>query len=504
MSEGRARHWLASSAEARRVDQRALDQGLSTLLLMENAGRGATDVVRARHGDALARPLVIGGVGQNGGDAWVVARHLLSHGVRPRVALLGPRGSVKGDAATNLAALGAYGVSIVDVTGRDVLRALLDGASLIVDGIFGTGLTRPIEGWTAEAFEMLDATGLPVVALDLPSGISADTGAVMGVALHAATTITFGVDKRGLHQHPGVDHAGHVLVESLGIPEAAATNVERLVAHDLARLVPLRARDAHKGIAGHVLVVAGSPGHTGAALLAALGSQRMGAGLVTIAARGAARAALDAKVIEAMTVEVPEALEAGVAAVLRECTGKKSAVVGPGLGLDATAQAYAIRLALELPVPAVIDADALTALAADPGALKSARGPRVLTPHPGEAARLLGSTSSAVQVDRYAAAVALAERTGQVVILKGARTIVAAPGGRMAVIAAGTPALASGGTGDVLAGATAAMLATAEPFDAACAAALAHGDAAERAAATDRGLLAREVADALPRALADR
>ncbi len=496
---------LATSAQARRVDELAASRGLSTLVLMENAGRGASDVILARHGDLLARPLIVGGVGQNGGDAWVVARHLLARGVRPRVALLGGRERVKGDAAVNLAVLSAHGVPVADVSSRDGLAALLDGASIVIDGIFGTGLARAIEGFLAQAIQQIDGAETPIVALDLPSGISADTGAVMGVALHARTTITFGLDKRGLQQHPGVDHAGHVVVESLGALHAEPTGCVRLDASDLASLVLPRAADAHKGTAGHVLVVAGAPGHTGAALLAALGAQRMGAGLVTIAARGAARAALDAKVVEAMTVEIPEALEAGVAAVQRECARKNAAVVGPGLGLDATSQAYALRLALELTLPAVLDADALTALATDPSALRASRGPRVLTPHPGEAARLLGISTAAVQVDRYAAAHALAERTGHVAVLKGARTIVAEPGGRMAVIAAGTPALGSGGTGDVLAGATGAMLAGgSEPFDAACAAALAHARAGELAARFDRGLLAHEVADALPRALADR
>ncbi|MFO0680803.1 MAG: NAD(P)H-hydrate dehydratase [Sandaracinus sp.] len=495
---------LATSAEARRVDAIAVERGLSTLVLMENAGRGATDVIATRHADALARPLIVGGVGQNGGDAWVVARHLAARGVTPRVALVGPRSAVKGDAAANLATLEAHGVRVLDVARLDGLRALLDGATLVVDGIFGTGLSRPVEGWLAEVITTLDGAGLPVVALDLPSGISADTGQILGAALRARTTITFGVDKRGLHQYPGADHAGDVFVETLGLPSIPTTGVELLERGSLVHLLRARAADAHKGSTGHVLVVAGSPGRTGAALLAGRGAQRMGAGLVTLAARGAARTALDAKVLEAMTVEVPEALEAGVAAVLRECAGKKAAVVGPGLGLDAAAQALARRLALELPVPTVLDADALTALAADPGALRGATAPRVLTPHPGEAARLLGVTPGAIQADRHAAAAELATRTGQVVVLKGAGSLVAEPSGRARVCGVGTPALASGGTGDVLAGACGAMLVTLDPFDAASAAVLAHARAGELAAKADRGLLASEVADALPDAVAER
>jgi NAD(P)H-hydrate epimerase len=496
--------WLATAAQARSVDARAASKGLSTLVLMENAGRGATEVILDRHRDALARPLIVGGVGQNGGDAWVVARHLLARGVRPRVALVGARAKVQGDAAINLDTLIAHGGTVIDATSRDTLLALVDGATLIVDGLFGTGLTRAIAGFEAEAITLLDGARLPIAALDLPSGIAADTGNVLGAALHAATTITFGLDKRGLHQSPGADHAGHVVVEGLGIPDLEPTRCSLIAQHDLASLVPLRPRDAHKGTAGHVLVVAGAPGRTGAALLASLGAQRMGAGLVSIAARGAARAALDAKVVEAMTIEVPEALEAGVAAILRECGGKQSALVGPGLGLDATAQSLAMRLALELPLPAVIDADALTAVASDASLIRSARAPRVFTPHPGEAARLLGSTNGDVQRDRHAAAEALAAKTGHVVVLKGAGTIIASPDGRSAVCANGTPALASGGTGDVLAGAIAALLATLEPFDAACAGVVAHARAGEIAALGDRGILAREVADALPRALMTR
>lgn len=498
------RRWLATAVEARAVDARASAHGVSTLVLMENAARGAADVVVSRHAERLGRPLVVGGVGQNGGDAWALARHLVARGARPRVARIGSRSAVSGDALANLVALEAYGIPVAEIGDEAGLAALLDGATLVVDGIFGTGLRRPIEGWTAEAITRIDRAGVPIVALDLPSGIAADTGQVLGVALHAATTITFGVDKRGLHQFPGVDHAGDVVVERLGIPEETTTRCELLRASDVSRLIRPRAQDAHKGTAGHVLVVAGAPGKTGAALLAALGAQRMGAGLVTIAARGAARAALDAKVVEAMTLEVPEALEAGLAVVIRESSGKRAAVIGPGLGLDATTRAFALRLALEVPIPAVLDADALTAVAGDATALRSAAAPRVLTPHPGEAARLLGGTGALVQGDRFAAAATIAERTGQVVVLKGARTVVAAPDGRSAVIAAGTPALGAGGTGDVLAGAIGALLERGDPFDAACAGALAHAVAGEHAAVADRGLLAREVADALPRALMTR
>lgn len=485
------------------MDARAIAAGVPGRVLMENAGRGATDVLFARMRDRLARPLVVGGRGQNGGDAWVVARHLFARGVRSDVVLLGDPAKVPGDARTNLDALRGLGVDVraIGEGDLDALEAVAARASVIVDGVFGTGLDRAIEGFRADALRRLAASGVPSLALDLPSGVDADTGAVLGVVLPARVTVTFGVHKRGLHQHPGVDHAGEVVLADIGVPPPASAGAALLETADLARLVAPRAPDAHKGSAGHVAIFAGSPGRTGAALLSGLGAMRAGAGLVTLAPRGPARAALDAKVVELMTTEIPEALEAGVAAALRECEQRDAAVLGPGLGTDATARAYAQRLAVQAEIPMVLDADALTAVAADPGVLAGARRARVLTPHPGEAARLLGSTSAEVQAGRYRAAEALAARTGQVVVLKGARTIVAAPG-RLAVCRAGTPALGVAGTGDVLSGVIAAMLASIDDaFDAACAGVLAHALAGELAAVSDRGLFAREVADAVPRAI---
>lgn len=501
---------LLGRDESRAIDAAAISAGVPGLVLMENAGRGAADVLASRMaGERLRAPLVVGGLGQNGGDAWVLARHLLVRGIRAEVALLGDPAKVTGDARTNLDALRGLGVD-VQVLGAgelDRLEAMAARASVIVDGIFGTGLDRAIEGFRADAIARLARAVAPSFALDLPSGIDADTGAVLGVVLPAAITATFAAHKRGLHQHPGVDHAGDVVCVDIGVPAPSAragtsSQAVLLERGDLAALVPPRARDAHKGSAGHVAVFAGSPGRTGAALLAGVGAMRAGAGLVTLAPRGPARAALDAKVVELMTTEIPEALEAGVAAALRECAGRASGVLGPGLGLDATARAFATRVAVEAPIPLVIDADALTALATDPAALRQARAPRVLTPHPGEAGRLLAIGTAEVQAARYRAAEQLAARTGQVVVLKGARTIVASPG-RLAVCPAGTPALGVAGTGDVLSGIVAAMLAAIEdPFDAACAAVLAHAIAGELAAESDRGLLAHEVADAVPRALA--
>lgn len=500
---------LLSRSEARACDATLIAAGVPGIVLMENAGRAATDLLAREMNAHLARPLVVGGVGQNGGDAWVIARQLLTRGIASDVILVGDASRVAGDAAIALTALRALGCDPL-VLGADAdlasLAPLLARASLVVDGLFGTGLDRPLTGLAHAVITELDRVDVPRVALDLPSGICADTGRVLGAALRADLTLTFHAHKRGLHLADGLRLAGRVLVADIGTPPPRSADAWLVGERELAITSSERATDAHKGTAGHVLVIAGSPGKTGAALLSGLGAIRAGAGLVTLAARGAARAALDAKVIELMTREVPEALEAGVGVVMSDASRATSAVLGPGLGLDEGARAFVRRLAIELPVPTVLDADALRTIAED-GSLASlsrAASSRVLTPHPAEAAALLGVTTEAVQSDRFAAASRLASASRQCVVLKGARTIVAGPDGSIVVCDRGTPALGVAGTGDVLAGVIAGFLAgtrsaTAQTtFDHAWRGVVAHALAGERAAAgRDRGLLASEVAEAV-------
>ncbi|HJL02528.1 MAG TPA: NAD(P)H-hydrate dehydratase [Polyangiaceae bacterium LLY-WYZ-15_(1-7)] len=491
---------LLTRAAVRAVDAAAVEKGVAGLVLMENAGRGAAEALVERFPERLARVVCVGGPGQNGGDAWVVARHLRLRGHAPRAVVVAKdEAKIGGDARPNLDALRALGVE-VEVVGPG-LTPDLDDATLLVDGLFGTGLDRPIEGGFAELVEAMNRAAAPIVALDLPSGIDADTGRVLGVATRAALTVTFAAQKRGLHQHPGAGHAGEVRVAQIGVPLSVSSEAEApaglLEAADVAGWVAPRAADAHKGTAGHVLVVAGAPGKTGAAVLAGRGALRGGAGLVTIGTR--AQAEVDAKVRELMSAPV-----ADVQALAGESEGKAARVVGPGLGLDEAGRALAVVAGANGAMPTVLDADALTAWA-DEGleGLREAAGPRVLTPHPGEAGRLLGSDAAAVQADRYAAASEIAARSGQVTVLKGAGTIVAHPDGRLRVCGEGTPALGVAGTGDVLAGVLGALLASGlDAFDAAAAGVWLHAKAGEHAAVADRGLLAGEVADALPAVLA--
>ncbi len=485
---------LLTRAEARAFDQSAVERGVASLLLMENAGRGAVDAMVARGFD-LSGAVIVGGVGQNGGDGWVIARRLLTLGFSPRVIIVGDPAYVSGDAAENLRAL----QKLVPLeVARDGFAASLAEHSVVVDALFGTGLSRPLRGVYLEAVDAIaQVERARVVALDLPSGVHADTGAVLPRAAHAALTVTFAAHKRGLHQYPGADFTGEVVVVDIGVPAPDAGDAWLLRRDDVVAIP--RAGDAHKGTAGHCVVVGGGEGKVGAALLAAHGAYRAGAGYVTVTSRAEARAAIDARVVEVMSA-APDDVVAFV-------EGKGACVVGPGLGLGEEERGLALTLAKTVPNATVLDADALTAIAEDDGLemLKSAP-PRVLTPHPKEAARLLRCETREVQANRFAAARAIAERSGQVVILKGAKTIVATAGEPPRVVPFGTPAMGVAGSGDVLAGITAAFLGqrsgTGAAFESATQGALVHALAGERAAIGDRGLLAREIADAVPRVLA--
>lgn len=493
---------LLTREAVRAVDHDAVDRFLvPSLLLMENAGAGATQVLLSACGARAARALVIGGVGQNGGDAWVVARQLLVRGMKPRCFLVGDPDKVKGDARVNLQALTALGVAVTacDETQLPTLRAAAAEAEVIVDGLFGTGLDRELTGLYAGVVEIVNQSEAPAFALDLPSGIDANTGQIWGAAVRAHWTATFAAHKRGLHQFPGVEHAGEVTCVSIGVPLDPTSPCGLIEAKDVTAVLPARPLDAHKGDNGRILILAGSAGKTGAAMLSALGAMRSGAGLVTIATDALTRRALDQKIVEVMTAELPE--QDALAAALDLCAGQHAAVVGPGLGLSPDKRAFAQGLAKDLPVPCVLDADALTAIGRGVNALREAAGPRVLTPHPGEASRLLGRSVAEVESDRYASALRLAQESGQVVVLKGARTVVASPSGSVRVCRSGTPALGSGGTGDVLSGVIAALCVQLDPFEAAWAGVELHARAGSLAARGDRGLLASEVAAHVPLAL---
>lgn len=494
---------LLSRAQIRAFDAYAIERcAVPSLILMENAARGATDVlVSELLGSAKNKTVtLLCGTGNNGGDGFAMARRLLVLGAKPMVFLFGAESALTPDAKANAEAFRGVGGAIAE--GSPSIDAVLASSDAIVDALFGTGLSRPLEGDVLAVVEKLAPHRAKVFAVDIPSGLDADRGVVLGACVRAAVTVTFAHWKLGLATPVGAECTGRVFVRDIGVPASLVSEVgptaDLLVGSDIAPLFPPREATAHKYTAGHVGVLAGSLGKVGAAKLVARGAHRAGAGAVTVATWSGTE---DGEWLETMSAQLRrESIDADVDAFVQ----RKSAIVcGPGFGLDADAKRATVRL-LGNDVKTVLDADALTLFAGDVGALAVAKGRLVITPHTAEAARLLGKDVAAVEADRFAAARALASLTGAAVLLKGAHTIVA-DGVRVAVIEAGSVALATAGSGDVLAGVCGALLSSLSPFDAACAAAHLHGRSGERweAAHADRGMLAGDIADGIPDALAE-
>jgi NAD(P)H-hydrate epimerase len=511
---------VLTADEMRRADHHTIEEvGLPGPVLMENAGAAVAQVVDERF-PAARRVVVLCGRGNNGGDGFVVARRL---GPRAEAILLGDRDAVKGDARTHLVACERSGGRVTVVADEAAwarARARVEEADVVVDAVLGTGLRSAPSGFAADAVAVILGrfeAGVPVVAVDLPSGLPSDGGLVTWPAARATVTVTFAAPKQGHVLPPACHHVGELVVADIGISAqsvaAAGPSLFLLEDEDAAAAFPLRRREAHKGDFGHVLVVAGSVGKTGAAVLAAGGALRAGAGLVTVATPEPCLAVVAAARPEAMTEPLAAtpggAIDEAALPRLLELAAERDAVVlGPGIGQDPRTRALVRGLVRACPVPLVVDADGLNALAplaGEAGALDRLRreAATVLTPHPGEMARLLGLRTSEVQHDRPGAAVALARETGAVVILKGERTVVAEPSGRAAVAGTGNPGMATGGTGDVLAGVVGSLLARHGALLSATAAAFVHGQAGDIAARErgEEGLTAGDVVDALPAAI---
>ena len=477
---------------------------------MENAGRGAADLIArelqlAPH--SAARVVIVCGAGNNGGDGFVVARRLLTLGADPRVYLLVKAERLTGDALSNYQAFVGVGGSVTELGPNQlsVLGLALESARAVVDAVFGTGLDREITGFLRYAIEFMNGARCPVFALDTPSGIDADTGAVLGVAVRAHATITFAHPKLGLLTPSGLEHAGKLHTVDIGVPNTGLAQVgysaEIVEASDVLSALVRRSVSTHKGSAGRVTVIAGSPGKIGAALLVAQGAIRAGAGLVTIAALPDTAALLDQRVLEVMTARIdPARIEDSLDELLERAD---SIAIGPGLGLDATARRIVDHVALRVKKTKVVDADAISHFAGRAEALRGAPGEIVLTPHSGEMARIASGSSEAVEADRFGTLARAVALTGSVVLLKGHRTLVGAPEERVAINVTGSGVLATGGSGDVLTGILAAFGTLLDARRAAYAAAYVHGLAGERRAlqGVDRGVLAHEIADEVPFAL---
>ncbi|MEJ2631811.1 MAG: NAD(P)H-hydrate dehydratase [Acidihalobacter sp.] len=468
---------LYTADQARAVDRRAIDQlGIPGYTLMQRAGQAAFEALQ-RHWPQARRLCAVCGSGNNGGDGLVVARLARAAGLDVSVVLLGKGPREGGEASQALADWRATGG---DVSAFD---GVLPTADVYVDGLFGIGLTRAPEGVWAQAIEAL--AGRAVLALDVPSGLDADTGAAPGAVVNADVTVSFILRKRGLYTGVGPDCAGERLFADLGVPESARTESEaRTFLRQAPRALPARRRAAHKGDNGHVLIVGGAPGMSGAARLAGEAALRCGAGLVTVATHSQHAGWLNVGRWELMVRGVESAVELGrlfeVANVI---------AVGPGLGRDPWGRGLWQRV-LDARCPLVVDADALNLLADMP----TKRGNWVLTPHPGEAGRLLGRTTGQVQADRFSAVEELGRRYGGTCVLKGAGSLVHADGVTM-VCAAGNPGMATAGMGDALTGVIAGLIAQGmAPVEAAREGVCLHAAAGDAAAHEgEHGLLAGDL-----------
>lgn len=469
---------LVTANEMQEMDQKTIHSfGIPGLVLMENAGRGAVRVLLSKINSKDTQKIaVLAGRGNNGGDGFVMARYLLEKGYRITVFLLAPKEVVKGDAKVNMQLFeklcdqspDAALVEIKTAAEFKTNRSRLLHHDLFIDAVLGTGLNADLRGLIRDAVELMNSSGKPVFSVDIPSGLNADTGKPMGTAVKAFATATFAFAKAGHLLYPGNLHTGELSIIDIGIPKFIAheknIRLSLIERTEIAALFPPREFDSHKGSFGHLLVIAGSTGKTGAAALCANAAMRCGTGLVSLGVAESLNPVMESLVLEPMTHALPEnekgfLSENCLKDILALLTGKQALAIGPGLGTRKGTATLVRELVVQSPVPLVLDADAVNCLAEDPEILKKKSRPAILTPHPGEMARLCRLSTPDVQADRIGTARKFAAEFDIILILKGARTVIALPDGRAFINPTGNPGMASGGMGDVLTGMVSGFLA---------------------------------------------
>ena len=509
---------IVTGTEMQALDRRTITEAhVPSTVLMERAGEGIVRHLEEHCGPVRGKTIaILCGKGNNGGDGLVVARLLHRRRARIHVVLLTPVTDLGRDAATMYRRL-------VRVTGRtaiirfrsaDQVRPLLASSDILIDALLGTGLSSVVTETYREAIELINSAGKPVIAVDIPSGLHADTGAILGQAIRATLTIACGLPKLGLYVGAGIDQAGAIRVVDIGIPPAYVDAIESrtlLLTSDCAfQSLPERAPSSHKGSFGHAGIIAGSVGKTGAAALAARAALRVGAGLVTVGTPSSVNDVLEAKLLEAMTMSLPETkartlARSGLDRVVAFIQARTAIAIGPGLSTHHETVELVQSLMKHLDRPSVLDADALNALAGRASLLTECNTPPILTPHPGEMARLeVDATTQSVNADRIGTARRFAQERGVFVVLKGARTVIARPDGLVAICPTGNPGMATAGTGDVLTGMIVGLLAQRVPaWEAACAATYFHGSAGDLASQHlgQPGMLAGDLIAQIPYAL---
>lgn len=507
---------VTTAEQMQELDRKAIEiYRIPGIVLMENAGRGAAEeILKAFPEMKKKRVAIISGKGNNGGDGFVIARYLMNRGVSVRVFLLTEPKALRGDAETNYFIFHRMKGEVIPVpSSKEYQKAKkeIEKADLLVDAIFGTGLDAEVRGYYREVIDHLNTLQKPIVAVDIPSGLSADTGKPLGTAIRATLTLTFGLPKIGLLISPGVEYVGTLKVIDIGFPnrliEEEQIQTYLIEKEEIYKWLSIPRRlDTHKGDYGHLLVIAGSVGKTGAAAMACEAALRMGAGLVTLAIPKSLNPIMEMKLTEVMTEPLPETQKQTLSLkayspLLRLCENKKAVLIGPGIGTHPETQTLILKLIKTLNLPMILDADGLNALATQ-AKFPSLNHPLfILTPHPGEMARLIHSTSKEVQENRIGISRAFSTSNRVYLVLKGFRTLIATPTGDIYINPTGNPGLASGGTGDVLSGMIGGLICQGfDPLSSLQAAVYLHGLAGDEVAKEmgEKSLVATDLIKKIP------
>ncbi|MEE9258432.1 MAG: NAD(P)H-hydrate dehydratase [Nitrospinaceae bacterium] len=508
---------IATASEMQAIDRRAIEEyGVPGAVLMENAGLGIFTALEETFSRLREKSVVVfSGKGNNGGDGFVVARHLFNLGAQVQALLLGKRSGLKDDALLNAEAADKLGIPIseVDESNLDSAADILCGSDIVIDAIFGTGLTKPASGLYERAIKKINQLGKYVVAVDIPSGIDSDTGQLMGPHVTADLTLTLGMMKRSHVLYPAAEAMGQVRLVDIGLPSAAVEaqpiGVRVPEEEDIQALFKTRAPDSHKGTYGHVLVIAGSRGKGGAAGLAALAALRAGCGLVTLALPESCQKALEFYPLEVMTVPVPET-ESGCMDIkaldllLEHSRDKSTVAIGPGISTSPETVELLGKLLPAMECPLVIDADGLNCMEHRQQLLGKLPVDTVLTPHPKEMSRISGLDTAEIQKDRIGTASAFAREHSVCLVLKGAASVIADKDGTVCINPTGNAGMATGGSGDVLTGIIAGCIAQGmKPAQAAVAGTYLHGLAGDIYAGeqSETSLIAGDLLRTLPESL---
>lgn len=507
--------YLVTAGEMQEMDRMTIESfGIPGRVLMENAGRGATQMLLDLFPDIRKKKVgVMAGRGNNGGDGFVIARYLFGCGVDVTVYLLARKNQIKGDAEANLSLISRLGVRVEEIPSQsdfDNHRADIVHREIWIDAILGTGLKSDVKGYFKDVIRFINELNRAVFSVDIPSGLDSDTGHPHGVCINATATSTFAFAKSGHILHPGSHYTGRLGIVDIGIPqyivEKKAPFQNLITPETLYSGFRPRQPDAHKGTAGHLLVIAGSPGKTGAAAMAAASAMKTGAGLVTLGVPASLNPVLEAQLLEVMTEPLAETKDNTIAkasfeSIRRLLQAKACLVVGPGLGLSDETGDLIRQVMSYAGIPVVVDADGINHLVGKTELLKTIQAPVILTPHPGEMARLTGHATRDIQKDRSGIARTFAITFGVHLVLKGAKTVIAHPDGSVFINPTGNPAMASGGMGDVLTGIIGGLVTQGySPEYASRAGVFMHGAAADSLIRNTGpvGILASDVMNAIP------